>query len=85
MPDEDKKELNFDVEVKLDAIHQKQIALEVLLMQVLSKLTNLPDNDIMKGRFAVDKSSPFWDEEKQVYSRQHYLEQFEDKTPKKGA
>ena len=85
MPDEEKKELNFDVEVKLDAIYQKQVLLEALLMQVLSKLTNLPDNDIIKYRYAVDKSSPFWDEEKQVYSRQHYLEQFEDKQPKKGA
>lgn len=85
MLDDTNKELNFNVEVKLDAIYQKQIALEALLMQVLSKLTNLPDNDIIKDKNTVDKSSPFWDEDKQVYSRKHYLEQFDDKTPGKKA
>jgi len=79
MPDEEKKELNFDVEVKLDVIYQKQIALETLLMQVLLKLTNLPDNDIIKDRYAVDEKSPFWDPDKQVYSRQHYLDTIGEK------
>ena len=74
MQDEDKPK-----GITLQAVFEKQVLLEALLMQVLSKLTNLPDNDIIKDRYAVDKSSPFWDEEKQVYSRQHYFDTIGEK------
>lgn len=80
MPDESKPK-----GITLQAVFEKQVAIEALLQQIMLKISSLPDNDIIKSRYAVDKSSPFWDEEKQVYSRQHYLEQFDDKTPKKGA
>ena len=80
MPDEDKSN-----GITLQAVFEKQVAIEALLQQIMLKISNLPVDGIMKDRYAVDKSSPFWDEEKQVYSRQHYLEQFDDKTPKKGA
>ena len=80
MPDSEKPK-----GITLQAVFEKQVAIEALLQQILLKIGSLPVDGIMKDRYAVDKSSPFWDEEKQVYSRQHYLEQFDDKTPKKGA
>lgn len=71
--------------ITIRMVYEKQVAIEALLQQIMLKIGSLPVDGIMKDRYAVDKSSPFWDEEKQVYSRQHYLEQFDDKTPKKGA
>ena len=55
-------------------LYDKQVAIEVLLQQVLLKLSEFSSNDIMKDRNAVDKANPYWDEDKQMYSRKHYLD-----------
>jgi hypothetical protein len=65
--------------ITIRMVYEKQVAIEALLQQILLKLTNLPDNDIIKDRYAVDKTNPFWDDEKQVYSRQHYLDTIGEK------
>ena len=65
--------------ISIRMVYEKQVAIEALLQQILLKVSNLPDNDIMKDRYAVDKSSPFWDEDKQVYSKQHYLDTIGEK------
>lgn len=78
MPDDTKP-----TAISIRMVYEKQVAIEALLQQILLKISNLPDNGIMNDRYAVDKTSPFWDEEKQVYSRKHYLEQFDKKD--KGA
>jgi hypothetical protein len=74
MPDEVKP-----TGITIRMVYEKQVAIEALLQQILLKLTNLPDNDIIKDRYAVDKTNPFWDDEKQVYSRQHYLDTIGEK------
>jgi len=65
--------------ITIRMVYEKQVAIEALLQQILLKIGSLPVDGIMKDRYAVDKSSPFWDEEKQVYSRQHYLDTIGEK------
>ena len=55
-------------------LYDKQVAIEALMQQVLLKLSEFSTGDIMKDRNTVDKSNPYWDEDKQAYSRKHYLE-----------
>ena len=65
--------------ITLQAVFEKQVAIEALLQQILLKIGSLPVDGIMKDRYAVDEKSPFWDPDKQVYSRQHYLDTIGEK------
>jgi len=69
MPDE--KPTN---KITMRDLYDKQVAIEALMQQVLLKLSEFSTNGIMKDRNTVDKSNPYWDEDKQAYSRKHYLE-----------
>ena len=60
--------------ITIRMVYEKQVAIEALLQQILLKISSLPDNDIIKYRYAADKTSPFWDEEKQAYTKQHYID-----------
>jgi len=65
--------------ITIRMVYEKQVAIEALLQQILLKIGSLPVDGIMKDRYAVDEKSPFWDPDKQVYSRQHYLDTIGEK------
>ena len=52
-------------------VYEKQIVIETLMQQILRKLPEVSEDDIIIDK-GIDKTNPYWDDNAQTYSSRYY-------------